>query len=341
MTEFNPPEDLVPGARGSAGSADIHDHETGAASSEGKAAAISLVPVDPLFQVRLIVVGNGVILLSVWLAIEYGKFANRTLPGSFWIPELAIVLVGALVAFTEFGPRVAAWSGRTDYKDSPSMLHWMSVREPALGPLVYVFTAVAVFALAQLVQHTGGVIGSPFLPFLTTPALFGPFVAKDKRTVGLIIMLVVGIVVFLTTKGHTTTINRCAGSNCKAGSASAETHSAFNMPSKWVYSGVTIVVLLVAGGISTSRLAREQELETWIRDRIAESPSSGNDNADYTSDPKDKRDTEDGASAPDAGAGQGPSREEEVATSGLIGDTNETDPDALKQTEDRNEGPDA
>jgi hypothetical protein len=231
------------------------EHEEDDGDTDG--GAVGVMPVNPLFQVRLIVAGNLVIGASVVVGILVGKFAQATtIPARFWIPEALIVFVGGIVVFADFTGPISAWLAQTRYDTpSPGIVKWQQKRAPALPFLVYVFSGVAVFALASLVEDTGGVVKSPFVPFLTTPALFGPFVAKDKRRAFLIVVIVALVVIGLMLKLHTAT-------------------------SQWLYTCVTVVVLIVAGAIGALRLSREEKLLKWINERSAStSGASGTESA--------------------------------------------------------------
>lgn len=222
------------------------------------------MPVNPLFQVQLIVAGNLVIAASVVTGILVGKFANPTIPPGFWVPEVVIVLIGVAIAFTNVPEHISAWAAQTKYTPSKGIVRWEKRRAPALPVLVYVFSGVALFALAALVDDTGGVVASPFVPFLTTPALFGPFVAKRKSAAFFIVVVVAVVVFGLTLQVHTKPTTRCLTTECAASALKAE-HNAPAAPSQWLYSSVTGIVLLVAGAIGALRLGREEKLLAWIR----------------------------------------------------------------------------
>lgn len=241
-------------------------------SSDGRDGpdGVALTPVDPLFQVQLIVVGNIVILVAALIALEEGHFKDHSIPASFLIPELCIIALGCAAAYTNLGGRLLAWLGRMSYEPSEGMRRWMRSREPLLRVLVFAFTAVAVFALVRLVEHTGGIVSSPFVPFLTTPALFGPFVAKRKEAVMLIVVAVAVVVLVLTAKDHTKAMARCPTPGCKQTVADQAADNAPAAPAQWLYSSVTLIVVFAAGGISAARLGRERKLERWIEARIAE-----------------------------------------------------------------------
>jgi hypothetical protein len=145
-----------------------------------------------------------VIGTSVVIGILVGKFAKQTIPACFWIPEAFIVFVGGILVFAEFAGPISAWLAQARYTPSQGLTKWQRKRAPALPFLVYVFSGVAVFALASLVEDTGGVVTSLFVSFLTTPALFGPFVAKDKRRAFLIVAIVALVLIELMLKLDTT-----------------------------------------------------------------------------------------------------------------------------------------
>jgi hypothetical protein len=213
------------------------------ANKRSLAERVNLEPISPVFQTGLIVVGNVVIFGSVLAGMRLGGFRDKSLPEAFWIAEAIIVGVGAVTAWPEDAARLWFTIAQKNYDPSTRMAALTKARDRLQGYVVYVLTATGLFALAQLVNHTGGIAASPFLPFLTAPALFGPFVAKGGKAVFTIVVVIAGVLV-----GLTELTGQFPASNPPM------------EPSAWLVAGVSLILVVGAGCISATRLEREREL---------------------------------------------------------------------------------
>lgn len=130
-------------------------------------------------------------------------------------------------------------------------------------------SGLLLLAFIALVWQTGLGIESPYIPLVTIPAVFGPFVARSGDTVKVLV-----VVVGLALGAITVWAPECRGSYCEkteriaataapghAQSGTAES-TTFEVPKphRVVYAAVSWLLIVLAGIISSGRLAREREL---------------------------------------------------------------------------------
>jgi hypothetical protein len=207
-------------------------------------------PITPVFQTGVIVVGNGVILGAVVWGMKHGFAHARPIPRLFLKLEILVLGVGLLTAFPEH-PRSWLYDlVRRTKKDPEGLLGWWLEHRPNIQRyVVYGLSAAVLAALISLVLDTGGVIESPYVPFLTAPALFGPLVARRGRAVLLLVVVVAVAILILGLRVHA--VNGVSRSN---------------LPKPWVYWSTAIILIATSGGISAARLDREGLMEEYIRD---------------------------------------------------------------------------
>jgi len=240
---------------------------------------LNVAPITPVFQTGVIVAGNVVITLAVIAGLRWGHFKDSNLPAVFIVPELFAIAVGILTAFPE---HIESWIialGRGPYKPSGVMQKWLDKRDNAQRYIVYLLSLLVVIALAALVLETGNISASPFVPFLTAPALFGPFVAKGWGPVVALVGAVALTIIVLGFNQETTKGASCKPSQClraerpHSGAAGANDP---DIPATWLYGGVSLILISVAGGISAARLHREGQLEKELIRLLVSSDGDGN-----------------------------------------------------------------
>jgi MFS family permease len=224
-------------------------------------------PITPVFQTGVIVGGNAAITIVAFLGLKYGEFADHSVPWLFWVSEVIVITVGVLTAFPERISDVWATLGLQpdDRQYSKPLQHWLLARGKIQPIIVYVLSVLVVVAVIALTVDTGGIVGSPFVPFLTAPALFGPFVAKRASAVG---WLVAVVAITLAALGATqpkemayVCTTRAACKTAPMVTIVARRANAPEGSANWLYAGVAITLIVVAGSISRARLRRERTLE--------------------------------------------------------------------------------
>jgi hypothetical protein len=239
---------------------------------------LNVAPITPVFQTGVIVAGNVVITCAVIAGLRWGNFKDSNLPAWFIVPELIAITVGILTAFSEHLESWLIALGRGPYKPSRPMKKWLDRRDNVQRYIVYFLSILVVIALAALVLETGNISASPFVPFLTAPALFGPFVAKGRGPVVGLVGVVALTIIILGVNQETKGVMSCKPGQClKAerlhpGAAGA---NAPDVPATWLYGGVSLILIVVAGGISAARLHREGQLEKELIRLLVSSDSDG------------------------------------------------------------------
>lgn len=204
-------------------------------------------------QVAVLVTGNFVFVVTALISLSYGYHDHRGLPRDFLIFEGVVVGVGSLTAF----PDVAAWiwavlSGRSGkYEPSKSMTRYIYGVLRFHTPIVFGLSFVVLIGVTDLVRETGLGIESPFIPMVAAPAVFGPFVARNRRTVAILLVLVSAALAAIAWGAP---MYSCPGGHCIEA----------QQPDRGVYFGVVVVFLAIAGRIAGNRLERENELKGEI-----------------------------------------------------------------------------
>lgn len=200
----------------------------------------------PTFQGGFLVAASALLLVGVsgliWTAYPSG---NDHVPAGFWVPELVIVIVGGAATWIETILQWAAelWGwlkalgdevGRTHQRrprkkyERPGWIEkWVSVRDDWYRVLLIPCGIVVVIAVSWLVYRTGGGLKSPFAPLLTAMAIFGPFLARNARSVWAAVASVALSVLIVNNVG-----------------------SPRPTPGKWAYTGVALVLLILAGFVN-------------------------------------------------------------------------------------------
>lgn len=244
---------------------------------------------DAVLQTQFLVVAATVLLFLIWLALRAGYGHRRDMPLVFYGPLLTVIFFGTATAFPEavayvFGPMVkrlsrgtpSAAPKRGDERDTASKrafrrLHeWRRRWQPRL---VYVFTALTGAGFLGLVWKSGLAVESPYIPLVTAPAVFGPFVARDDTTVRYLLGIVGGLLVFIALALPTETCGGCVttrdavhelkgASDPVVRQVRAELVKAEDYrPSRWVFVTVGFVFLAIAGVISSVRMQNERDLK--------------------------------------------------------------------------------
>lgn len=253
-----------------------------------RAAARDTEPVDPrekeeraVSQTRILVLAATFLFIMVLVLLSYGYEEPRTVPAAFWVPCLVVVVVGTLAAYGEVLWKaliVDAWGSlvgknKQDYRPGRVQSAWLKRRPDLLPGFVYGLTALILFAFTALIWKTGLGIESPWVPLVTAPAVFGPFVARRGGTV---VALVVVVTLFLVALTFVVPGEPCDG--CLAEPVpqrpleqlsppelrrfhqELETWQA-NRPKPYVYLIVGFAFLMLGGLISAGRMTREREMQ--------------------------------------------------------------------------------
>jgi hypothetical protein len=176
------------------------DHETndGADSQRdrrGEPGSSEEIAERAVTQTQVLVGTAFVLVLVVALLLKTGYEDPPDLPGSFLYTCIGVIFVGGATGFAEQWMALA-WSLYKGANGGPPK-EWDTAlkkfRERFQPYLVYLLTAGNLCAFTSLVWNTGLSIESPFIPLVTAPAVFGPFVARKVATI-IALLVIVGIV---------------------------------------------------------------------------------------------------------------------------------------------------
>lgn len=153
---------------------------------------LKLVPSDQLLSIAVV---NAIIFTAAWITLQNGYDGEPPkLPT--WVILVAlgtIVFPGLLATSDSWLPKL--WNiivGDSENGSSPT------ISENVMKPAVFIFSGLTLLVLWQLTDRTDGVAG-PFVPFLTAPAVFSPFVARNPLPIGLLSVAVLMCIAFLQT----------------------------------------------------------------------------------------------------------------------------------------------
>lgn len=225
-----------------------------------------------VFQTEVIVWGNVAIALAVlgaWLA---GYRERPSFPWVFFALELVVIVVGAVSVYAENFARAAVdrWK-RLGTGDPPSVGDaargsWRERRPLAQRNVVFVLAGLVMLSLTLLVFQTGLGIESPFVPLAAAPAVFGPFVARERPVVLALALMVSALLAGIWELAPQ---SPCGWEECGAAEREAR------RPRPIVYLAVTVTLLAITALIAAERLRREQELRDEIRRMRAPDVESG------------------------------------------------------------------
>jgi hypothetical protein len=264
--------------------------DPGAASSSGFLRRFrigrSTQPVSPeekedraIFQTQVLVVAAAFLLPLVWILLHHGYERPRELPVVFLVAMGAVMVLGGLSGFAEtwmgiswsLGKRLTGDENGTHVPDFVGSLR--AVRQRVQPRLVYVLTAVTVVGFCGLVVDTGLSIESPYIPLITAPAVFGPFVAREGSTAGALIAIVAILLIVITLLFPGEACDTCLDlgevSQQLEGSADPGLRQLAGRvelteqyrPKPGVFLTVGFVFLALAGLISIGRLRTERDLK--------------------------------------------------------------------------------
>ena len=206
----------------------------------------------PIVQTAVLIVSTLIILNVTSYLLRHGYDEPRALPSlTKWL-LVAVVPIGILTAGPEYVGRLWAELCGQDYVPTRPMEWWEKKGRPRYQPaVVYVIAVLVLVAFTALVWKTGLGIESPYVPLASSPAVFGPFVARRQQAVVFLVFIVSACLCLIAwVAPHTA----CGQQIC------SENAEEMLHPHRVVYVGVAVTLLLIAGLISASRLAREQDL---------------------------------------------------------------------------------
>jgi hypothetical protein len=239
-----------------------------------------------LFQTKVLMAASVVFGVLVLLCLKYGYAVSRKPPKAFYAPCVFVFVVGGLTVYGDVVVREVAkiWEGFLESDDSPdddpgsevpsetegnvdTKGFWLRHRPNIQPLLVYVLTAIIVVGFFELVWDTGLAIESPYVAFVTAPAVFGPFVARRGGTVAALVVVAVALLVAMTWSFPAAPCNGCPNhltdgvrsmtrGNLEARVLSWERHR----PAGEVYLVSGLAVLALAGAISARRVRHEGQL---------------------------------------------------------------------------------
>ncbi|HEX4033602.1 MAG TPA: hypothetical protein VHX66_04080 [Solirubrobacteraceae bacterium] len=243
-----------------------------------------------LLQTKVLMAAAFVFGVMVFALLKSGYAVTRSPPLGFYLPCGVVFSLGAVTVYGDALWRELRriWEGVTTSEepdgDDPVSQRPTSVQDgayakglwlrnrPNVQPLlVYLLTAIIVVGFVELVWDTGLAIESPYVAFVTAPAVFGPFVARRGGTVAALVLVAVALLVAMTWLFPMAPCHGCAnltdlrsmtGNTLEARVLSWERHR----PSPEVYLVSGLAVLALAGTISAQRMRREGKLVRENRD---------------------------------------------------------------------------
>lgn len=207
-------------------------------------------PSPKVLQLASLAAANVVVLLVAWMLT---RAAGTELTAWFVAPEFVVVIgavvicgLGLFVEGAEFILDDATPEDMARRRNLPPEgfeAWWLMRREGVVRWVLLGLAAVMVFALDRLVHTTGGGLLSPFVPLLTAPAVFGPFLAKQWQGSLLAVAAVSAAIIYEVT--------------------SVPNHAAHaaSVYSPGYYAIVTISVLGLAGATSSAQRWRRTRLQ--------------------------------------------------------------------------------
>lgn len=244
-------------------------------------------------QTKVLVAASFGVGLEACLLLERGYPIARTPPKLFLFPCIVVFVVGVLslcgdvllLEAAKFWDQLSSELGESQDSDTesredaanvrtkvqPWVERWHRKQLTVQHWLVYALTAILVFGFVALVWNTGLAIESPYVGFVTAPAVFGPFVTRRGRMVLALVLLAVAMMAAIAWLfpmapcGHCLkTVTDVRGANAvkiKAELAQWQQHR----PNPAVYFLSGIGVLTLAGGISAARRRAEGKLVRKVR----------------------------------------------------------------------------
>jgi hypothetical protein len=227
------------------------------------AAAREKMEATAIFQTGVLMFTALSIGVVVWLLLHYGYPIHRALPSTFLALMLTVFFVGLLTAFPDRLGRQWANVNKAKYKPSRPMKAWGRWRPGVQRAVVFALSFCLLLAFVMLVWETGLGIESPFIPLVTAPAVFGPFVALYKRSVMALVIVVSvslgGIALWAPT-------TPCPHAKCMPVSRPQHPSKGYRdaqsfRPRGGVYIGIAVTLVFLASLIAANRLERETQLE--------------------------------------------------------------------------------
>lgn len=196
---------------------------------------VKLTPSDQLLSIAGV---NLILFGTIFLCLEYGFGSNGPdLPGWLsWGAVLAVLFLGpaALATSDSWLPGLARLVGggaNHAEGEEPQRDADDGIDDDVLKGAVFVFSAITILVLWEITERTDG-LNSPFVPFLTAPAVFSPFVARKPWPIAGLCLAVVACIVLLTSPPTAQLLS----------------------PEDWTYKWVAAVMVLVAGALTIVRL---------------------------------------------------------------------------------------
>jgi hypothetical protein len=190
---------------------------------------LKLVPSDQLLSIAVV---NFILFVTIWAALKEGYEQTPEIPG--WVIALAVGMIGApgLLATSDswLPGLVRIIKGRDSENGQAPVLS-----ERLLKPAVFICTGVTLLVLWQVTDCTDGVAG-PFVPFLTAPAVFSPFVARNPLPIGGLSIAVVACIVILQTPPQESLLT----------------------PADWTFKLVAAMMIAIAAALTIVRLLVER-----------------------------------------------------------------------------------
>jgi hypothetical protein len=210
----------------------------------------------------------GVVVLEL---LKVGYPEARTPPGWFVWPTASVFVIGLATALPEHLGSIWAIVTSNPYDPKQALPHWRA-RRPTIQPkVVYLLSATLLLAFTALVWNTGLGIESPYVPLVSAPAVFGPFIAKRGRTVlglAIVVGLTLGAIALWAPRSACTHESSCSARLADGRSVAVEDRY---KPRKSVYVGVAVTLIVLASLIAAARLERERRVaaeNAEVRERL-------------------------------------------------------------------------
>jgi hypothetical protein len=215
---------------------------------------------SPGFQMLAICVSNVVIALGALTLLGFGyKGGGPTLTPWFNIFEFLLVAIAGVLANYEF--RNPFGTTLISGQLSEGAESWLeSGPRVVRGAFIYVLACGTVATVVILVTSTGGGIDSPFTPLLAALAVYGPFITRNRVSIGLQVISV-GLVIFYLD-------HRAAGHNLAPAAydqrdgkyhayptGSLRIGGRIHEPKWWLFAAVATLVVGIAALISAGKIS--------------------------------------------------------------------------------------
>lgn len=209
----------------------------------------------PTIQLAMIVLANILIAAGVWYSMHRGFHPDRDVPHRFKVLEIILISVGlGLLACPWVVLLVwSALTGKRQTADLPFVRTWLRWQDDGFKPVVLLLTGLMIASLYALIRHTGGGIASPFGALLPAPAIFGPFLTRNRVTV-LALTIAVGWVIWIV---HGSSGGRIPDEHARMVGAGIHRVEKTITVDPHVYSGVAIGLIVISGTINFFRIGRQ------------------------------------------------------------------------------------